>query len=80
MAKKKSQKEMQKELYKWYKKTMTIKDMSWSDVTNILIDYYRLSDVKSERAIYDMFIEIEEELLKEIRWELDETYKGEPLL
>ena len=79
MAKKKSQKEMQKELYKWYKKTMTIKDMSWSDVTNILIDYYRLSDVKSERAIYDMFIEIEEELLKEIRWELDETYKGGPL-
>lgn len=79
MAKEKSQKKMKKELYEWYKKTMADKEMSWTGVTEILIDDYRLSDTKSERVMYDMFIEIEEELLKEIRWELDETYKGEPL-
>lgn len=79
MAKKKTQKSMKKDLYEWYKKTMAEKELLWSNTTKIIIDDCRLSDVKSEREIYDMFIEIEEELLKEIRWELDEAYKGEPL-
>lgn len=80
MAKDKAQRKMQKKLYEWYEETMAEKDLLWNDVTKIIINDYRLSDIKSEKAIYNMLIDIEEELLKEVRWELDKTYKGEPMI
>ena len=80
MAKDKTQRRMQKKLYEWYEETMAEKDLLWNDVTKIIINDYRLSDIKSEKAIYNMLIDIEEELLKEVRWELDKTYKGEPMI
>lgn len=80
MAKDKTQKKIKKELYEWYKKTMAEKDMLWNDVTKILVNEYRESDIRSERAIYDMLIDIEEEPLKEIRWELDKDYRGESMV
>lgn len=80
MAKDKAQREMQKKLYEWYEETMTEKDLLWNDVTKIIINDYRLSDIKSEKAIYNILIDTEEELLKEVRWELDKTYKGEPMI
>ena len=80
MAKDKTQRRMQKKLYEWYEETMAEKDLLWNDVTKIIINDYRLSDIKSEKAIYNMLIDTEEELLKEVRWELDKTYKGEPMI
>lgn len=80
MAKDKAQRKMQKKLYEWYEETMAEKDLLWNDVTKIIINDYRLSDIRSEKAIYNMLIDIEEELLKEVRWELDKTYKGEPMI
>ena len=80
MAKDKAQREMQKKLYEWYEETMTEKDLLWNDVTKIIINDYRLSDIKSEKAIYNILIDTEEELLEEVRWELDKTYKGEPMI
>ena len=80
MAKDKSQEKMQKKLYGWYEETMAEKNLLWNDATKILINDYRLSGIESEKAIYNMFIDIEEDLLKEIRWKLDKTYKGEPMI
>ena len=80
MTKDKTQRRMQKKLYEWYEETMAEKDLLWNDVTKIIINDYRLSDIKSEKAIYNMLIDTEEELLKEVRWELDKTYKGEPMI
>lgn len=80
MAKDKAQKKMKKELYEWYKETMESNNILWNEASKILVNEYRISDIKEEKEIYDMLIGIEEEDLREIRWELDKDYKGWPMV
>ena len=80
MAKNKSQDTIKKELYNWYKKTMAEHDLSWEEASTMLVDEYRESDVNSEKEIYTLLIDIDEEPLKAIRTELDDDYDGEPMI
>ena len=80
MAKKKSQSTIKKELYSWYKKTMAEHGLSWEEASRILVDEYRDSDVNAEKEIYALLIDIDEEPLKAIRTELDDSYNGEPMV
>ena len=71
---------IKEKLHKWYKETMESNSIPWNEASKILVNEYRVSDIKEEKEFYNMLIDIEEESLKEIRWELDKDYRGEPLV
>lgn len=71
---------IKEKLHKWYKETMENNNLSWNEASKILVNEYRVSDVKEEKEIYDMLIDIEEEHLRKIRWELDKDYRGWPMV
>lgn len=75
MAKNKSQRTIKKELYNWYRETMTEYNLSWNGASAILVDEYRESDIKEEKEIYALLIDINEGLLKDIRHELEDELR-----
>ena len=75
-----SKDKIKEKLHKWYKKTMESNNISWNEASKILVNEYRVSDIKEEKEIYNMLIDIEEEHLREIRWELDKDYRGWPMV
>lgn len=71
---------IKEKLHKWYKETMESNNIPWNEASKILVNEYRVSDIKEEKEIYNMLIDIEEEHLREIRWELDKDYRGWPMV
>lgn len=71
---------IKEKLHKWYKETMESNNILWNEASKILVNEYRVSDIKEEKEIYNMLIDIEEEHLREIRWELDKDYRGWPMV
>ena len=75
MAKNKPQRAIKKELHSWYRETMTEYSLSWNEASAILVDEYRESDIKDEKEIYTLLIDINEGLLRDIRHELEDELR-----